>query len=32
VKTREFLIDRERDEPDRRNVPLDPLDVARQRN
>jgi ATP-dependent DNA helicase RecQ len=31
VKTREFLIDRERDEPDRRNVPLDPLDVARRK-
>jgi ATP-dependent DNA helicase RecQ len=31
VKTREFLIDRERDEPDRRNVPLDPVDVARRK-
>ena len=31
VKTREFLIDRERDEPDRRDVPLDPLDVARRK-
>jgi ATP-dependent DNA helicase RecQ len=30
VKTREFLIDRERDEPGRR-VPLDPLEVARRR-
>ena len=31
VKTREFLIDRERDETDRRDVPLDPLEVARRK-
>ncbi len=31
VKTREFLIDRERDESDRRTVALDPLEVARRK-
>jgi ATP-dependent DNA helicase RecQ len=31
VKTREFLIDRERDEPGRRTVPVDSLEVARRR-
>jgi ATP-dependent DNA helicase RecQ len=31
VKTREFLIDREREEPGRRTVPVDPIEVARRR-
>jgi ATP-dependent DNA helicase RecQ len=32
VKTREFLIDRERDEPPRRpSIPIDPIEIARRR-
>jgi ATP-dependent DNA helicase RecQ len=31
VKTREFLIDRGRDDLDRRHLPLDPQDVARRK-
>jgi ATP-dependent DNA helicase RecQ len=31
VKTREFLIDREREDPGRRTVPVDPIEIARRR-